>query len=75
MKRSMHIVTLSFDDGFLKSDLKIAEIYEQHGVSACFNVIAAGHLDSGLAPLVAALTRFQLCMAVDTDHHGAGNIT
>jgi len=37
----MHIVTLSFDDGFLKSNLKIAEIYERFGLSACFNVLAA----------------------------------
>ncbi len=39
----MHIITLSFDDGFEKSNLKIAEIYEKFGLSACFNVIALGH--------------------------------
>ena len=38
-----HIVSLSFDDGFEKSNLKIAEIYEKFGLSACFNVIALGH--------------------------------
>ncbi len=37
----MHIITLSFDDGFRKSNLKIAEIYERFGVSACMNVLAA----------------------------------
>jgi peptidoglycan/xylan/chitin deacetylase (PgdA/CDA1 family) len=40
----MHIVTLSFDDGFEKSNRRIAEIYERFGLSACFNVIATGHL-------------------------------
>jgi peptidoglycan/xylan/chitin deacetylase (PgdA/CDA1 family) len=39
-----HILTLSFDDGFKKSFYKVAEIYEAHGLSACFNVIASGHL-------------------------------
>lgn len=36
----MHIVTLSFDDGFDKSSLMTAEIYERHGLAACFNVLA-----------------------------------
>ncbi|GJM28295.1 MAG: hypothetical protein DHS20C17_09300 [Cyclobacteriaceae bacterium] len=39
-----HILTLSFDDGFKNSFYKVAEIYERHGLSACFNVIASGHL-------------------------------
>jgi peptidoglycan/xylan/chitin deacetylase (PgdA/CDA1 family) len=39
----MHIITLSFDDGFEKSNLKIAEIYEKYNLSACFNVIALGN--------------------------------
>jgi len=34
---------LSFDDGFEKSNMKIAKIYEKFGLSACFNVIALGH--------------------------------
>jgi peptidoglycan/xylan/chitin deacetylase (PgdA/CDA1 family) len=38
-----HIVTLSFDDGFKKSFHRAAEIYERHGMRACFNVIATGH--------------------------------
>jgi peptidoglycan/xylan/chitin deacetylase (PgdA/CDA1 family) len=37
----MHIITLSFDDGFRKSNLKIAEIYERFGLRACLNVLAA----------------------------------
>ena len=46
----MHIVTLSFDDGFLRSDTEIAEIYERHGLAACFNVIATGHRSDFVAP-------------------------
>lgn len=38
-----HTLTLSFDDGFKKSFYKVAEIFEDHGLSACFNVIASGH--------------------------------
>jgi hypothetical protein len=40
----LHIVTLSFDDGFRKSFLGTAEIYEKFGLSACFNIVAAAHL-------------------------------
>jgi len=39
-----HILTLSFDDGFKNSFYKVADIYEDNGLSACFNVIASGHL-------------------------------
>jgi peptidoglycan/xylan/chitin deacetylase (PgdA/CDA1 family) len=39
-----HVVTLSFDDGFRKSSLETAQIYERHGLSACINVIATAHL-------------------------------
>ncbi|KPL21511.1 MAG: hypothetical protein AMS23_09210 [Bacteroides sp. SM1_62] len=35
---------MSFDDGFKKSSLKTAEIYERYGLSACINVIATAHL-------------------------------
>lgn len=41
--KKRHIVTLSFDDGFKKSFLRTAEIYEKHKLSACLNVIAAAH--------------------------------
>jgi peptidoglycan/xylan/chitin deacetylase (PgdA/CDA1 family) len=37
----MHLVTLSFDDGFIASNRKIATLYERHGLSACFNIVAA----------------------------------
>jgi len=37
-----HIVSLSFDDGFAKSHLRTAEIYEQFGLSACFNIVSSG---------------------------------
>ena len=39
-----HLVTLSFDDGFEKSSIRTAEIFEKHGLSACINVIATAHL-------------------------------
>jgi len=42
-EKKRHIVTLSFDDGFKKSFIKIAEIYEKYKLSACLNVIATGH--------------------------------
>ena len=38
-----HIITLSFDDGFEKSSIKTAEIFEKYGLSACINVIATAH--------------------------------
>jgi peptidoglycan/xylan/chitin deacetylase (PgdA/CDA1 family) len=46
----MHIITLSFDDGFEKSNLKIAEIYEKYEISACFNVIATGDAPDFIPP-------------------------
>ena len=39
-----HIVTLSFDDGFKKSSIKTAEIYEKHKLFACINVVASAHM-------------------------------
>jgi peptidoglycan/xylan/chitin deacetylase (PgdA/CDA1 family) len=42
--RTTHIITLSFDDGFEKSSIKTAEIFEKYGLSACINVIATAHL-------------------------------
>lgn len=41
----MYIVSLSFDDGFEKSNLQIADIYERFGFSACFNVLAREEVD------------------------------
>ncbi len=43
-KARKHIVTLSFDDGFKKSSIKTAEIYEKHKLSACINVVASAHM-------------------------------
>jgi hypothetical protein len=40
-KPKRHIVTLSFDDGFKKSSIKRAQIYEKHKLSACINVVAS----------------------------------
>lgn len=39
----MHIITLSFDDGFERSSIRTADIFERHGLVAELNVIAAGH--------------------------------
>ena len=41
----MRIISLSFDDGFERSNLRIAEIYEKFGLSACFNVLAFEEID------------------------------
>lgn len=41
-----HIITLSFDDGFKKSSIRTAEIYEKFNLSACINVIATAHLET-----------------------------
>jgi peptidoglycan/xylan/chitin deacetylase (PgdA/CDA1 family) len=49
-RRTTHLLTLSFDDGFRKSFFEIAEIHEQVGLRACLNVIASGHLPSFKAP-------------------------
>ncbi len=43
-ERKRHIITLSFDDGFKKSSMKTAEIYEKHNLSACINVVASAHM-------------------------------
>ena len=43
-KRKTHVLTLSFDDGFKKSFYKIADIHDEYGLKACFNVIAMGHV-------------------------------
>jgi len=42
--KKTHILTLSFDDGFRKSSIRTAEIYEKYGARACFNIIASAHL-------------------------------
>jgi len=40
----VHLVTLSFDDGFERSSRETAEIFERFGLSAAINVVARGHL-------------------------------
>jgi peptidoglycan/xylan/chitin deacetylase (PgdA/CDA1 family) len=40
----VHIVTLSFDDGFERSSIRTAEIFERHGLVAELHVLAAGHI-------------------------------
>ena len=44
----LHIVSLSFDDGFRKSFIRTAEIYEKFGLSGCFNIIASAHMPGNL---------------------------
>jgi peptidoglycan/xylan/chitin deacetylase (PgdA/CDA1 family) len=39
-----HIITLSFDDGFKKSSIETARLYEKYGLSASINVIATAHM-------------------------------
>lgn len=41
--KKTHYITLSFDDGFKKSSIRTAEIYEKHNLSACINVVATAH--------------------------------
>jgi len=45
-----HFVTLSFDDGFKKSSIRTAEIFEKYHLSACINVIATAHLPGFVLP-------------------------
>ena len=42
-ERKKHFITLSFDDGFKKSSIRTAEIFEKYKLSACINVIATAH--------------------------------
>jgi len=49
-RKTTHVFSISFDDGFEKSFLKTAEIYEKYKLSACFNVIASGHLNDFKPP-------------------------
>ncbi|MEX1241913.1 MAG: polysaccharide deacetylase family protein [Cyclobacteriaceae bacterium] len=44
LQKKKHFITLSFDDGFKKSSMRTAEIFEKHKLSACINVIATAHL-------------------------------
>jgi hypothetical protein len=48
--KKTHLFTLSFDDGFKRSSLRTAEIYEKHKLSACINVIATAHLPDFVLP-------------------------
>ncbi|MCI0363213.1 MAG: hypothetical protein L0219_04980, partial [Phycisphaerales bacterium] len=49
-KGKTHVFTLSFDDGFKKSSLRTAEIYEKYKLPACINVIATAHLPDFVLP-------------------------
>ena len=56
-KKKRHIVTLSFDDGFKKSSVMTAEIYEKYKLSACINVVASAHMKDFRAPDYPDVTR------------------
>jgi peptidoglycan/xylan/chitin deacetylase (PgdA/CDA1 family) len=45
--RQRHIVSLSFDDGFKKSFIWTAEIFEKFKLAACLNVLAEANTDDG----------------------------
>jgi peptidoglycan/xylan/chitin deacetylase (PgdA/CDA1 family) len=49
-KEVSHIISLSFDDGFKKSFVKTAEIYEKYKLSACLNITAGAHLPKMKSP-------------------------
>lgn len=55
MAAPLHIVSLSFDDGFEKSSILTAEIFEQAGLRACLNVLAAPHLFVSNSPEAAPI--------------------
>ncbi len=46
----MHFLTLSWDDGFHKSSLKTAEIFERFGLRAEFNIVATANLPGNGLP-------------------------
>jgi peptidoglycan/xylan/chitin deacetylase (PgdA/CDA1 family) len=46
----MHYLTLSWDDGFRKSSLVTAEIFEKYGLRAEFNIIATASLPENALP-------------------------
>src|SRR6266508_3202131 len=46
----MHFLTLSWDDGFRKSSLKTAEIFESFGLRAEFNIVATANLPDNALP-------------------------
>lgn len=49
-KEKKHFITFSFDDGFKKSSLQTAAIFEKYHLSACINVIATAHLPDFVLP-------------------------
>jgi hypothetical protein len=46
----MYYLTLSWDDGFLGSSLRTAEIFERYGLRAELNVLATAHLPDNALP-------------------------
>lgn len=56
-KPKRHIISLGFDDGFKKSCIKIAEIYEKYKLSACLNIVASAHMKDFRPPDYANVQR------------------
>jgi peptidoglycan/xylan/chitin deacetylase (PgdA/CDA1 family) len=48
--KKTHFITLSFDDGFKRSSIRTAEIFEKYNLPACINVIATAHLSTFTLP-------------------------
>jgi hypothetical protein len=48
--KKRHVVTFSFGDGFKKSSVRTADIFEKHGLHACINVIATARLPGSVLP-------------------------
>lgn len=46
----MHIISLTFDDGFLDSCVRLARVHEGFGLSACINPVAWGHKADFVSP-------------------------
>ena len=65
-----HIVTLSFDDGFKKSSIKTAEIYEKHNLSACMNVVASAHMTDFRPPDYPTVPRGDFGLWNELQHRG-----
>jgi peptidoglycan/xylan/chitin deacetylase (PgdA/CDA1 family) len=49
-EQKMHYLSISWDDGFQKSSLKTAEIYEKFGLRTEFNIIASANLPGNALP-------------------------
>ncbi|HJP31081.1 MAG TPA: polysaccharide deacetylase family protein [Candidatus Latescibacteria bacterium] len=56
----MHIVSLSFDDGFEDSFPRVVDLYEGHGLRACLNIVATVRGRPGFAADVEGVPELDL---------------